>query len=550
MQFKISILIIILFGHLRYLQATPSGRNDWIDTLVKTKMEVLSERSETPQIMNNWMLAKENEDALPISVNIEGAQQLVLTVKKANLWDNVWDYSVWVNPVLTTRSGEKVWLDTLPYSFAIARDGSSPMINQNENGGTISVNGKKYLHGISCYADGIIVYDLPDNKFVRFDTEIGIDDFSQHASFESRALFNISNVHSQKYADELRQLYPDQIGLYFSRIMKQNKSLADLLMTADAGIERRSVEDVTALLKIDTEKYEQRIEEIAKLSDLADQLRGYLNLYQEVTGLLDSQMKAEKVFSFAFLTDVHLMPDNSRGSYKGFDEALNHVKNQDIDFIIFGGDNMAEDNAAEEKAEWLMTTFKTMADRPGIRYYPVVGNHDVTYLNDEKSDPYSVNVFERVFGVSQYYSFNHKGVHFVLLNSNQSDDYEIKEEQLNWLKADLLQTGTSTPVVIVTHVPIQSLYNPALLGKITGVDIISNYKAVWDIVHSYNIQLVLQGHQHIFEELFVKNTQFITGGAVCGAWWHPGNTFAETHRGYLMVTLKKNGQFEWEYVVF
>ena len=39
------------------------------------------------------------------------------------------------------------------------------------------------------------------------------------------------------------------------------------------------------------------------------------------------------------------------------------------------------------------------------------------------------------------------------------------------------------------------------------------------VCEPYNLRLVLQGHQHIYERIHHHGIEFITGGAVCGAWW-------------------------------
>ena len=61
---------------------------------------------------------------------------------------------------------------------------------------------------------------------------------------------------------------------------------------------------------------------------------------------------------------------------------------------------------------------------------------------------------------SGYYSFDHKGVHFVGLNNCQQIDAmgRIGSEQLAWLKSDLASRSASTPVVVFAHIPLWMVY--------------------------------------------------------------------------------------------
>src|SRR5690606_24660890 len=71
--------------------------------------------------------------------------------------------------------------------------------------------------------------------------------------------------------------------------------------------------------------------------------------------------------------------------------------------------------------------------------------------------------FEKYFG-PRYYSFDHKGWHFITL-----DDMVVTEErsyvgridslQLAWLREDLEQVADSTPVVIMAHIPVITTFS-------------------------------------------------------------------------------------------
>ncbi len=257
-------------------------------------------------------------------------------------------------------------------------------------------------------------------------------------------------------------------------------------------------------------------------------------------------------FSFAFLTDVHMNNNNLDVSSEGLKTALEHAKSKDIDFVIFGGDLADLDHLKSEdysQADSLMSRFKSIVDESGVKAYFTIGNHDRYYTFNNEPDTSGFKLFEKHFG-NTYYSFDHEGVHFVILNSVQIDDatrnYSVGPEQVEWLKADLSAISPETPLVVATHVPFQSLYYPAVEGVVKDVDMFSNFKEVWDILSTRNLKIILQGHQHLHEELRVNNTHFVTGGAVCASWWN--GPLLDTEEGYMLVKVDTDGDMTWNYI--
>ncbi len=88
----------------------------------------------------------------------------------------------------------------------------------------------------------------------------------------------------------------------------------------------------------------------------------------------------------------------------------------------------------------------------------VPGEHDI--LNDN-GQTYLERFGKNTKG-SGYYSFDHKGVHFVGLN-NVKDVREgglgvLGADQLEWLEDDLKARSSSTPIVVFAHVPLWAVY--------------------------------------------------------------------------------------------
>lgn len=75
---------------------------------------------------------------------------------------------------------------------------------------------------------------------------------------------------------------------------------------------------------------------------------------------------------------------------------------------------------------------------------------------------------------------------------------------------------------------------------------VCNFKEELLLFREHNLQLVLQGHQHLYEDLFLQNVHYVTGGAVCADWWN--GSFHGTEEGFLLISVDSAGDFEWEYV--
>lgn len=255
--------------------------------------------------------------------------------------------------------------------------------------------------------------------------------------------------------------------------------------------------------------------------------------------------------TFAYLTDVHLNKDNAGNGNEGLRKALKAAVDNGAEFVMFGGDNADTDHLgeAETTADTLHARFVRLVEEAGLPAYYTIGNHDRFYRSEGQPDTLGFKMFEKHYGPT-YRSFTQKGVHFVILNAlyPQGDDapYNVGAEQLEWLKADLDTVARETPVIVSIHVPMLSLYYPVVEGSMKAWDMIADTKAVVDLLKEHNTQLVLQGHQHIYEQIQERDLWFVTAGAVSAYWWQ--GTFLTTEEGILLVKVDENNRVTWEYV--
>jgi 3',5'-cyclic AMP phosphodiesterase CpdA len=260
--------------------------------------------------------------------------------------------------------------------------------------------------------------------------------------------------------------------------------------------------------------------------------------------------KTDDSFSFVFMTDIHLKPEMN--APKGFQMAIDKTNELNPDFVITGGDLVYDAmRGGQARCDSLFSLYKEMSKGLRMPVYNTLGNHDLFAIYPESPEPetnpdYKYGMFERYFGKT-YYSFNHKGWHFIVLNSlDVTEDKKYRghfhDEQLEWLKSDLEKTDTLTPVVVVSHIPMLSVR-----GQLTGAGpMIDNVAEVFNMLENHKLKLILQGHIHWKESGQVNDRfEFITGGSIAGNGWKGRRH--NTKEGFVLVKVQGEA-LSWEYI--
>jgi 3',5'-cyclic-AMP phosphodiesterase len=231
-------------------------------------------------------------------------------------------------------------------------------------------------------------------------------------------------------------------------------------------------------------------------------------------------------FSFVQISDSHIgfnKPANQdvAGTLK---LAIDRINSQSgtHDFLLHTGDISQSSKAAEfDTAEQIIKGAKT-----GRTFY-VPGEHDVA-LDDGA-------LYRERFGKDTagrgWYSFAHKGVHFIGLNNCQQIDAmgSLGDDQRAWLKAELANLSASTPIVIFAHIPLWMVYPQWGWGTQDGAEVLSNLKRFGSVT-------VLNGHIHQVMQKVEGNVAFHTATSTAFPQPAPGTA---PHAGPMVVPAGK-----------
>ena len=200
------------------------------------------------------------------------------------------------------------------------------------------------------------------------------------------------------------------------------------------------------------------------------------------------------------------------------DEIGDNIIAGKTDLLLTTGDNVyyngteAEFQKKWDPPQWFGRLREQLVVRPSL------GNHDV------RREPDGVPYFKRFPELDQarFYSFDHKGVHFVSVDTTES--LAPNSPQLRWLERDLAKSQADWKVLYFHH----PLYNgnPGDNGP--------NDQYLAPIIAKYGVDLLLSGHEHNYQRSRPLNEngtlEVITGGG--GQSLHPFRIRQPQHNAY------------------
>jgi len=265
--------------------------------------------------------------------------------------------------------------------------------------------------------------------------------------------------------------------------------------------------------------------------------------------------KSSENFTFAYISDSHIQHIKGNKFVRNWDRGLlravaeTNLMTPKPDFVMFGGD-LAQLGTREE-----LDHGAEMLSALSYKIHMVMGEHDY-YLDLGE-------YWSELFG-PHYYSFDHKGVHFVVLNSILTYDdwtynrwesgkqrmgemagldnpngspFMVGEKQRTWLKQDLAKISKDTSVVVFSHSPLQKIYKGWNFWTEDAEDIQA-------ILAPFNQVNVVYGHVHQIQYNQIGNIAFNSVMATAWPWPYPESyAQAESHLPVLTVPMNRADPF-------
>jgi len=254
-------------------------------------------------------------------------------------------------------------------------------------------------------------------------------------------------------------------------------------------------------------KQPQHPDQLSRRAFLRD---GTLTLLTASAVSATSAAESDALARIGLVTDLHHADKPSRGSrhyresLKKLEEAGQAFAKASTEHVIELGDFIDSAPSLPEEKKHLQTVQRHFSRLPGAKHH-VLGNHCVHLLTKQ----------EFLGGVGKprsYYSFDHAGWHFVILdacfrsdgvayqrNNFQWTDPNIPQEELEWLRADLKSSQKPTLVFVHQRLDVSNHYG------------IKNAPAVRKALeNSGRVKAVFQGHSHKNEHHEINGIHYTT----------------------------------------
>ncbi|HEY4382250.1 MAG TPA: metallophosphoesterase [Acidobacteriaceae bacterium] len=182
--------------------------------------------------------------------------------------------------------------------------------------------------------------------------------------------------------------------------------------------------------------------------------------------------------------------DNGTGQQPEFEVANQMERFRKVvkyDFVVMDGDNIYGGHKASDFQRKFEEPYKPLLDA-GVKFYASLGNHD---------DPDIERNYKLYnMGGQRYYTFHKGDAEFFALDSNYMDP-----QQLSWLENQLKDSDAKWKICFFHH----PMFTAATYH---GPDL-DLRKRLMPLFTKYGVNLVLSGHEHVYERIKPQNGLYL-----------------------------------------
>ncbi|RPH97185.1 MAG: DNRLRE domain-containing protein [Lysobacterales bacterium] len=180
------------------------------------------------------------------------------------------------------------------------------------------------------------------------------------------------------------------------------------------------------------------------------------------------------------------------------------------DLWLMLGDNAYNSGTDAEFQAAVFNTYPTILRQ--LPLWPTLGNHDGATANSNlQSGPY-YDIFNLpkaaeaggfASGTEAYYSFDYANIHFVCLDSYETDR-SVNGVMMEWLQADLALNDQPWVIAFFHHPP----YSKGSHNSDTETALIDMRQNALPILEAWGVDLVLTGHSHSYERSYLLDGHY------------------------------------------
>ena len=225
-------------------------------------------------------------------------------------------------------------------------------------------------------------------------------------------------------------------------------------------------------------------------------------------------------FNFIHVSDLHF--GDIRGftvdiqktiGWKSIKKCIDEVNLLHPDFVIITGD-LVFGQLYPFEYSWEYKKCYELIQQFDVPTFLCPGNHDGYFKFGEDG----FELWKEYFG-PLYYSFDYGNYHFVSINSYDWPPYSrrailfatlnwggsIQDEQLEWIEDDLSQTMSNLTFLFLHHNPLWDTKTDSIFGREYH-----NRKELLSLIETFDVDMVLAGHEHEDNITIVNETIFVT----------------------------------------